>query len=110
MFFVAAEGQSRDGYSQKCLMFRMSNDKTVHKTKRDITKDVAEAIGGIPEESELRAHVVAFDPKSSPSIANGNDHLVFALEDKDDSEDAKRFGIKEKRHCSKIYLVRFCLE
>ncbi len=114
MFCVAAETKSMYGYEQSCLLFRMSDDKAVHKSKRNISEDVAEAIGGIPEGSELRVHVEAYDPKSSPQIYNGNDHLVFAVEDEEEeSEESERWGRKngkKERHCSKIYLVRFCLE
>ncbi len=104
MLLVTVTGKGE----QKCLVFRMSNERALHKARRDITEEVGKAIGGIPDKSELRVHVEHYDPRSSPNSCEGSDHLIFSLGDRDPSDGAQMYNQGEGKHYSKIYFVNFC--
>ncbi len=88
-------------------MFRMSDNKSVHKNSRDISEDVGKAIGGDVSEGLLRVHIEHCDPRSSPQFCAGSDHLIFSLEDSDIPR-LYEYKVKHGACYSKIYFVKFC--
>ncbi len=82
MILVTVTGKGE----QKCLVFRMSNDRALHKARRDISEEVGKAIGGVPDKSEIRVHVEHYDTRSSQNLCEGSEHLIFSLGDRDPSD------------------------